>query len=304
MASKECDRLRPYLMDYVVGELDPSAAQQADIEKHLADCEECRSAAEELRGTGRALEAVRTFDTRLDEDLRKNITSRARVEAQLVRATRQHERIAEGGSARRVPLAAWAVLVLGTVGALVLATLIPKLDTFAPQPAGKVLGCALLKGASNNAFRKDWPEGRELEPGEEISVPRGVVLCLKLGDHSRLDVCGPAEVRFAKEGRPLCITKGKAYLEARSNLAVELAPLKKLRLSAGSKVCLAADPVGDCAARVTVLAGSADYSTGEGDSRLEVGKTLEVDGRSSRVKVRAMEEAERDLWRPPEVRTL
>ncbi len=304
MASKECDRLRPYLVDFVVGELDPSESQQADIQKHLASCEECRSAAEELRGTGRALEAVRTFDTRLNEDLRKNITSRARVEAQLVRATRQHERIAGGGSARRVPLAAWAVLVLGTVGALVLATLIPKLDAFAPQPAGKVLACALLRGTSNDAFKKDWPEGRELQAGEEISVPRGVVLCLKLGDHSRLDICGPAEVRFAEEGRPLRITRGEVYLEARSNLAVELAPLKKLRLSAGSKVCLVADPVSDRAVLVTVLAGSVDYSTGEGDGKVEMGQTLEVDGRSSKARVRAMEEAEKPHWRTPEVKRL
>lgn len=297
MASKECDRLRPHLVDYVVGELDPSAAQQADIEKHLAACEECRAAAEELRGTGRALEAVRTFDTHLDDDVRKNITSRARVEAQLVRATRQHERVA-GGGARRVPLAAWIVLVLGTVGALVLAAVIPRMGLFTAEPAGRVLACF------GDRFKADWPADRELVPGEEVSVPKGALVCLKLNDHTRLDLCGPAEVRFAGEGRALSITKGKAYLEARSNLAVELAPLKKLRLAAGSRVCIKADPVAERAALVTVLAGSADYSANGGDGKVEVGETLEVNGRSAQAKVRTMEEAEKPHWRPPEAQTL
>ena len=58
MSTADCDRLRPYLLDMVVGELDPSEAQRGELEAHLAGCEACRAAVEELRGTGRPSAAL------------------------------------------------------------------------------------------------------------------------------------------------------------------------------------------------------------------------------------------------------
>ncbi len=293
MASSDCDRLRPYLVDFVVGEVDPSEARREEIEAHLAECSECRSIAEELRGTGRALEAVRSFDTKLREEVRRSITSRARVEAQLVRATREHQRIAAGRGARAVPAAAWIILALGALVAAVIAVALPRLGIFGQASAGKVLTCA------GDGLKKEWPRGRELTPGQSISVPADCILCLSLSDGSRADMCGPAEVKLARGKEPFALIKGRAYVEAEVVMVLHLHPLKRLRLESGSKVSLAADPVAEVGARVTVLSGGADYAATDGDGRVEAGKTLKVDARSRRATVADMQESERPHWRKP-----
>ncbi len=291
MAVMDCDKLRPMLVDYVVGEFTPPTDEQEAIEKHLAECEACRSAAEELRGTGRALEAVKSFDTRLREEVRKSITSRARVEAQLVRATREHQRIAGEAKTKPVPLAAWLVLAVGTIGALALAALLPGMSVFSPKPVGRVVSCL------GDALKDKLKKGDELCAGREIRVPEKCILCLKLTDGSLLDVAGPAVLRMGGDGQPMSFSEGMAYLVLRSDMALGLPPLKRLDVAAGSKVCLLADPVNEVAATVTVLSGSASYAASGGDGIVEGGKTLEVDGRSRNTKVRPLRETERPHWR-------
>jgi len=291
MAAMDCEKLRPMLVDYVVGEWSPPADELESIEKHLAECEECRAAAEELRGTGRALEAVKTFDTRMREDVRKSITSRARVEAQLVRATREHQRIAGEPGARRVPLAAWLVLAAGTAGALALATLLPGMKVFSPKPVGEVVSCL------GDALKTEISKGEKLDAGQEIKVPGKCILCVQLADGGLLDVAGPAKLQMSSTQGPMRLKQGRAYLAARSSTNLALSPLKRLEVSAGSRVCLTADPVSEVAARVTVLSGSATYSASGGKGRVEAGKTVEVDGRSRNAIVRPLKETERPHWR-------
>ena len=286
MASSECERLRPYLVDFVVGELGPEAQEHAaDIKRHLAECAECRAAAEELRGTGRALEAVKVLDVQLAEEVRKNITSRARLEAQKVRATRRHGRISEELRGR-VPAAAWVVLALGAAAALAVAALLPGMGLFEPPSAGEVLAC------EGGTFKEQWPAGRRLERGQQITVPAGAILCLSLCDHSRLFLRGPAEVKLAGRAGPLELAEGEAYIEPHARCVVALDPLRKLELGAGSKVSLKADPVSKTAALVVVLAGSADYSASGGAGQAAAGKTLVVDRKSGSAELRASLPAE------------
>jgi hypothetical protein len=291
MASKDCERLRPLLVDYVVGEMVGPEGQNAEIERHLAECAECRAAAEELRGTGRALEAVKVFDTQLREEVRKNITSRARVEAQLVRATREHQRIAAESAARAVPVAAWVVLALGAAGALALAAALPRMGLFTPRPGGRVVSCL------GEALSADWPSGRELQPGERIPVPEECLMCLQLGDGTRLELAGPAEVRLAHAEGSLKLGAGRAYLETQERVAVEVEALKSLGLEGGSKVCFAVTPAETIILQVTVMAGSADYAAGAETGRLTPGKTLRVDAGTRAASVRDIQESDRPHWR-------
>lgn len=291
MAEMTCEELRPLLVDYVVGELTPPVDQQECIDKHLSECENCRGIAEELRGTGRALEAVKSFDTKLREEVRNSITSRARVEAQLVRATREHQKIAGETAGKPVPAAAWLVLAIGTIGALALAVIVPTFGVFSPKPAGKVLSCV------GEELRQSLPKGEILDPGRALSVPAKCILCVRLTDGGRLDVAGPAELRMAGKSESLVLTRGKAYIVSAVATRVKLSPLQDLELAAGSKVCLQANPVDEVAALVTVVSGSASYTAKQGDGRIDSGKTLEVNGRSSTAKLRPMKETERAHWR-------
>jgi hypothetical protein len=291
MASKDCERLRPLLVDYVVGEMEGTEAQNAEIERHLAECEECRAAAEELRGTGRALEAVKVFDTQLREEVRKNITSRARVEAQLVRATREHQRIAAQSAAKAVPVAAWVVLALGAAGALALAAALPRIGLFNAKPGGKVVSCL------GESLRKDWPAGRVLQPGERIPVPEKCLLCLELGDGTRLELAGPAQVRLADAEGSLKLEAGRAYLETMERVAVQVEALHSLGLESGSKASFAVTPAETVILQVTMVSGSADYATGSGSGTLTSGKTLRVDAGTRAASVRDIQESDRPHWR-------
>ena len=295
MASKTCDRLRPYLVDFVVGELSSADVKAEDIERHLAECPACRSVAEELRGTGRALEAVRSFDTRMREEVRRNLTSRARVEAQLVRATREHQRIAGMEPGRPVPLRAWVALALGLAAAAALALVLPRLLRPKPVSAAEVVA------TSGEAARGQWPKGTRLESGQSLAVPAGCLVRLLLLDGTglRLDLAGLSEVRAPGPDRPLELVKGQAYFEASGNVAVKVEQLDALRLAGGCKACLVCDPSKETPVLLTVLAGSAEYRAAGKDGSVAQGNTLEVSARGRGAAVRPMREPERPLWRGP-----
>jgi anti-sigma factor RsiW len=218
MSATECERLRPYLLDYVVGELDPAEAERLKLESHLAACIECRAAVEELRGTGRALEAVKAFDSQLTEGVRQDISRRARLEAEKLRAAHAQGRTLP---ARSVPVSAWLILVLGTAVVLAGVALIPRLGALGHTPGARLLGAS---GAQFPA---------EFAPGETIKVPAGAMLKLELAGRAVLALRGPAEAELASGQAPLKIVRGQAFLAAGgAPVAVSLAPLRQLELGA------------------------------------------------------------------------
>ena len=290
MATSACDRLRAHLVDYVVGEEDPTDARRREIDEHLAVCSECRMIAEELRGTGRALEAIKVMDTQLRDDIRKKITTRARAEAAKIRATREEERVGHIAALRRpVSPLAWAVLVLGVAAVFALAAAAPGL--LREASAGKV------RSAQGAGFRDQWSAGQELQHGQQISVPDGAFLCLDLGGGCALDLCGPCEVTLAAGDEPLRLLSGRAWVAADSATRVAIDPLKNLELSAGSKVALHARTVDDPAALVAVVAGEVSYSASGGSGHAKVQETLVVDRKSAKAEVRPSQESERAPWR-------
>jgi len=288
MSSADCERLRPYLLDYVVGELDPAEAERLKLEGHLAGCVECRAAVEELRGTGRALEAVKVFDSQLNEEVRQDISRRARMEAEKLRAA--HGRGGGAGpsgaaaAARPVPVLAWLVLGLGTAAVLAGVALLPRVSG---TPGG-----ARLVGASGVSFRQ------EFAPGEAISVPPGALLQLQLADGSRFGLRGPAEAVLGGPGSPLKISRGSAWLAVGDRpVSVVLDALRKLELAANAQAAFEIQPSGDEPACVAVLGGTVSYSASGGDGQVAQGQTLAVKQSSGLVSVRPSKATETAPWR-------
>jgi len=283
----ECSRLRPYLVDFVVGDLDPGKGRRQEIERHLADCGSCRAVAEELRGTGRALEAISACEAHLNDAARRELSTKAHIEAEKLRQAGDRRRAAVAAARlfRRVPLYAWIVLALGAGAAVALAALAPRLGLFAEaRPAAKVLAPA---GAEF---------GKELAPGAEVSLPADAGLRLDLADGTRLDLRGPAEARLASGEAPLEIRKGLAWLHAGSALRLKLEPLRGLELASGAQAAIEVRPTEDEAVVLAVLAGSARYRTAGGEGQVAQGQTLVVQLRSGAAAVRPSKETETAPW--------
>lgn len=286
--SAECARLRPYLVDFVVGELSPDEDQCRQIEQHLAGCECCRAVAEELRGTGRALEAIGKTNAHLDEQARRELSTKARIEAEKLRAAADRRREAAAASRpRRVPFYAWLALLVGTGVALALAIYLPQFNPLAARrPAARVLH------AEGAAFAK----GQALEPGAELALPADALLRLELADRSRLDLRGPAQARLAGAEAPLEIRKGLAWLHAGGALRLKLPPLRGFELESGAQAAFELRPAEDEALLAAVLGGGANYSAAGGDGKLAQGQTLAVQLRSGAAAVRPSKEPETAPW--------
>jgi len=286
MSAADCQRLRPYLLDFVVGELDPAEAHRLELEKHLAGCTACRAAVEELRGTGRALEAVKVFDSQLNEQVRRDISRQAHVEAEKVRQARERGR-ARAGLVRPVPVHAWLILVLGTALALAALAAVPPWLRSARADAGH----ARVLGALGAEF------GPTLAPGSAIELPEGAMLYLRLADGSHLKVRGPAEAALAGGGAPLKLKRGAAWLAAgKAPVLVGLEPLGRLQLEAEAQAALEARPADAEAALVAVLAGVASYAAPGGeDGQVTQGQTLAVKAGGAPA-VRTSKESEKAPW--------
>ncbi|HOX07844.1 MAG TPA: hypothetical protein PK280_15695 [Planctomycetota bacterium] len=283
MSAADCERLRPYLLDYVVGELDPGEAERLQLEKHLADCIDCRAAMEELRGTGRALEAVRAFDSQLNEKVRQDISRRARQEAEKLRAAHGAGRPAPAG--RPVPALAWLMLAGGTAAVLAGVALVPRLGLLS-APRG-----ATVVASSGAGFPA------EFSPGAAVSVPGGALLHLKLADGSDLKLRGPAEAALAGGGAPLRITRGIAWLSAgRALEAVGLEPLRRLELAPEAQAVIESRPADDEPACVIVLGGTVSYSAPGGDGQLGQNQTLTVRQGTGQPSVRPSRATELTPW--------
>jgi len=287
MSTADCERLRPYLLDMVVGELDPSEHQRVELEEHLAGCPACRAAVEELRGTGRALEAVRVFDSQLNEQVRQDISRQAHLEAEKLREARERGR-AKAALGRPVPVAAWVLLVLGALVALAAAWAWPHLGL----PGLKTPGARVL-GASGIEL------GPELAHGELVSLPEGALLHMELAGGSRLALRGPAEARLAGAQTPLEIRRGSAWLAAVKPVQVQVSPLRSLMLAADSQAAIEVRPADDEAVLVAVLGGSCSYAAagGEAGGKVTQGETLAVQVKSGAATKRASKELETAPWR-------
>jgi anti-sigma factor RsiW len=287
MSTADCERLRPYLLDFVVGELDPGEAERLSLESHLAGCIECRAAVEELRGTGRALEAVKAFDSQLTAEVRKDITRRAKQEAEKLRAAHSSEDSA--GRSRPVPAYAWVVLLLGTVAVLAGVALAPRLFRFGPERGARLLG------ASGAEFRG------EFEPGAAISVPSGALLHLELADGSRLALRGPADAELAGKASPLRLKRGEVVLAAGpAPVQVTLAPFTRLEVQALAQVVLNARPAEDEPALAAVLGGTITFIAPGGDGQsaeLGQGQTVGLKQASGLPSVRTSTAPETAPWR-------
>lgn len=285
MSSGDCERLRPYLVDYVVGELEAGAEQRAELERHLNECAACRSAADSLRGTGKALEAIRESDTRLNPQVRRNISEQAKLESEKLREARDRGRAAAASPlASPIPAAAWMVLGLGTAVVLIGAWLLPRLDVGGRRPAARVISCS---GSSL---------GTELSRGAAISLPAESHAALELSDGSILELLGPAEAALAGPSSPLKLIRGSAWLRAARPVSVELLPLRSLDLPAGAEAALTVRPAEDEAVLVTVMVASARYSAASGKGEIPKGQTLAVRNGSGAAAARPCKETETAPW--------
>jgi len=202
MASKTCDRLRP-TRRLRGRRAEQRRCQGRGYREAPGGMPGVPVGGGELRGTGRALEAVRSFDTRMREEVRRNLTSRARVEAQLVRATREHQRIAGWSPGARCRCG------LGGAGA----------GTGRRRRAGA--GSARLLRPSRSARRRWWPRPARRRGGsgprapagirQSLAVPAGCLVRLLLLDGTglRLDLAGLSEVRAPGPDRPLELSRGR-----------------------------------------------------------------------------------------------
>jgi hypothetical protein len=290
MASQSCESLGPHVVDFIVGELDEKRAREMGVLQHLAECARCRAVAEQLRGTGRALDAVATMAPALREEVRRKITSQAHVEAQIIRTTREHQLISGRLPARRVPVLAWGILAAGTALAVAAGWLLPRAGE--SSPVGVVAG--VEGGAPVPALRL----GSRIFQGQRISVPSGCLLSLRLEDGSRLDAFGPCEMCAMSGEQPWELTRGQVYLVASSRMSIRLPSLKALEAGRGAGLVLTADPAGRMAGLVSVLAGSVDYSADGGAGHVKAGQSMEIDGRNGSAHIREMHAADRPAWLP------
>jgi hypothetical protein len=282
MSTTDCERLRPYLLDFVVGELDPGEATRLKLENHLAGCIECRAAMEELRGTGRALEAVKAFDSQLNEQVRQDISRRAKLEAEKLRAA--HQRGGGAALGRPVPALAWLILVLGTAAVLAGVAVIPRIS--------KAVPAAQLMDSSGAEFPNEFSSGAAL------NIPAGAMLHLKMADGSHLKLRGPAEADLAGASTPLTLKKGAAWMAAGTQpMSLGLAPLRRITLAAEAQVAAEARPADDEQACVAVLGGVVSYSAPGGDGQVTQGQTLAVKQGSGQPSVRPSKATETAPWR-------
>lgn len=292
MSGADCQRLRPYLLDFVVGELDPAEAEKLDLERHLADCAACRAAVEELRGTGRALEAVKVFDSQLNEKVRKDISRMARLEAEKIRHTRAHARL-QAPVAKPVPVAAWVMLILGTGLTLGALWAVPYVKNF-----GNDTKSPYVMGSTGEGLAAGLGAGDRLKSGQQVTIPEGAYLQLALPDESRLGLRGPAEITLAEGGKPLTLKKGELWLAAGPTpVQVELAPLRKLEIAAQAQAALNARPTEDEAAVVAVLDGTVSFQAPGGEGKALKDQTLIVKQPSGAQTLRASKESETASWR-------
>ncbi len=288
MASRQCQKMQSRLVDYEVGEEVAVEAELQELKQHLEQCSECRALADELRGTGLALEAVRKIDDRLNDEVRKNITSRARVEAELVRVTREHDMVKR--PAAKVPVAAWIVLGIGILGAM-----IGVIYLSGRQPASGSGAASVLYSQDNSGGAS--MAGDNIEYGEKIVVKAGTIMSLKTSNDSEIDVRGPAEFVFGKGENWLGLLKGSLWLRPGADVKVVFAQLDNLEVVKDSEVILSANPQAEIAAKIVVCSGEVRYSSAGGAGFAKAGSCITVSGKTQLASSRSMNPDELAHWR-------
>jgi hypothetical protein len=288
MASSQCQNMQSRLVDYEVGEEVAVEAELQELQQHLEQCSDCRAVADELRGTGLALEAVRKIDDRLNDQVRKNITSRARVEAELVRVTREHDMVKR--PAAKVPVAAWIVLGVGILGAMIGVIYLSGRKPVSGGGAASVLYSQDSSGGASMA-------GDSIEYGRKVVVKAGTIMSLTTSNDSEIDVRGPAEFVFGKGENWLALSNGCIWLRPGADVKVVFGQLDSLEVAEDSEVILSAYPQAEIAAKIVVLSGEVRYSSAAGADFAKAGSCITVSGKTQMASSRNMNPDELAHWR-------